>query len=170
MVPIIPTAQIVAKMAVETSLQWGIGNGIESQMPLMDQEYIMSKRQRIFSCSEYDKEKDLHGIEISSAYGLKTNLMNQHRWMWLTYQWQLLIHWSYSSLALSHQYKYVVFVLEFHDNDQRWVQGWRFVYLVIGQWHKISVPNSKLNDLHVNTALTQTLISMSEMDACSLLP
>ena len=53
-----------------------------------------------------------------------------------------------------------VFALEFQNNDQKLVPGHRFVFLVMRHWHKISIPDSKVNDLKVNFALTQTLFTI----------
>ena len=49
------------------------------------------------------------------------------------------------------------FAQEFHDSDQKRVLGYTFVYSVIGHWHKISISNAKLDNLHINFAVTLTL-------------
>ena len=50
--------------------------------------------------------------------------------------------------------------LEFRDNDQKWVLGRKFVYVVMGHLYRILFPNTKLNNLGVSCALTQTLLSL----------
>ena len=77
------------------------------------------------------------------------------RWLETWWTWAQICSMKFHG-ELWAVYSESVFALEFHDYDQKWIPGHRFMYLVIGHWHKISVINSKFNDLlFFNWVITQ---------------